>query len=111
MKLLQDLVAVLFLADFTKTGMLTVEPWGINESHEELAAVGVWTSICHGKLTSAFVLFQEVFILELHTIDGLATSAVSSCEVTTLCHKVRDHSVEWGTLVVEWLALLAHTLL
>ena len=64
----------------------------------------------------------EVLIVESLTINGLATSAVAVGEVSlergplgnskyTLDHKVRNNSVEDGTLVVKGLAGLADALL
>lgn len=44
---------------------------------------------------------------ELVAIDGLAASAVSSGEVTTLEHELRDHSVEHGVLEPKVLSLSA----
>ena len=64
----------------------------------------------------------EVLIVESLTINGLATSAVAVSEVSlergplgnskyTLDHKVRNNSVEDGTLVVKGFARLADALL
>jgi hypothetical protein len=41
-------------------------------------------SICHGQKEWLLVLQGESLILEFGAIDGLATSAISSCEITTL---------------------------
>jgi hypothetical protein len=51
------------------------------------------------------VLQLEVLIGELVAVDGLATSAVALCEITTLDHEVLDDTVEGGALVTK--ALLA----
>ncbi len=53
----------------------------------------------------------EILILKLIAIDRLASSAVSNSEIATLRHELRDHTVEPGSLVVQWLSLLADTLL
>ena len=47
----------------------------------------------------------EVLILELVTVDRLATSAITAGKVTTLDHEVLDDTVESRALVAE--ALLA----
>jgi len=47
------------------------------------------------------VLQLEVLILELVAVDGLATSAVASGEITTLTHEVGDDTVELGALETE----------
>lgn len=85
--------------------MLAVQPWAGDGGDEELGAVGVGTSVGHGKKTRAGVLLGEVLIRELGAIDRLTTSAVVVGEVTTLEHEVGDHTVERGALVAK--ALLA----
>lgn len=47
------------------------------------------------------MLQLEVLILELVSVDGFATSAISSCEVTTLNHKLLDDTVEAGPFVAK----------
>jgi len=51
------------------------------------------------------VLQLEVLILEFRAVDRLATSTISSSEVTTLAHEIRDDAVEGAALETE--ALLA----
>lgn len=64
--------------------MLSVEPRGLHSADEELGSVGVGSSIGHGHNTGASVLQGKVLILELVTIDGLATSAIVVGEIATL---------------------------
>ena len=61
-----------------------------NGSEEELGSVGVRTRIGHGENAWANVSLLEVFILELATVDRLATSAVKVGEVATLNLKQRS---------------------
>ena len=65
----------------------------------------VGTSVGHGQEAGLGVLELEVLVGELLSVDGLATSAVTTGEVTTLEHEVGDDAVERGALVAE--ALLA----
>ena len=69
-----------------------------------MTTIGVWSSISHRHVTSLGVLDGEIFIVELVTIDGLTTSAVSGGEVTTLSHESLDDTVERAALEVERLA-------
>ena len=99
------------IGDSAENGVLAIEPVAGDEGHEELGAVGVGTGIGHGQVTSLGVLDGEVLIVELVAVDGLATSAVASGEITTLGHELSDYSVEGGSFVVERLTRLAGTLL
>jgi len=47
------------------------------------------------------MLQLEVLVGELVSVDGLATSAVVVCEVSTLTHEVLDDTVEAGSLESE----------
>lgn len=80
--------------DLAKHDVLAVEPAGDNGRDKELRAVRVGAGVCHRKQTRLRVLELEVFIGKLGTVDRLATSTVAGGEVTTLEHKVRDHTVE-----------------
>lgn len=51
--------------------------------------------------TRSSVLQGEVFVLELVTIDGFATSAIVLREVTALTHEVRDNTVEGAAFVAK----------
>jgi hypothetical protein len=46
----------------TKDDMSTIEPAGDNGCDEELRAVGILSSICHGKETRFGVLELEVLV-------------------------------------------------
>lgn len=95
----------LLVSNLAEDDVTAVEPRGDNGGDEELGTVGVGTGVGHGKQTGAVVLQLEVLISELLAIDGLATSAVATGEVTTLEHEFRDDSVERRTGITE--ALLA----
>ncbi|CAD2217232.1 hypothetical protein AGDE_04641 [Angomonas deanei] len=103
--LLDDVVPLEHLAE---DDVLAVEPVGGGGADEELRTVGVGTGVGHGEGTRAEVLPRltgEGLILELVTVDGLATSTVLVGEVTTLAHEVGDDAVEGAAGITE--ALLA----
>lgn len=85
--------------DLTEDDMLTIQPAGDDGGDEELATVGVGTSIGHGQETGSIVSELEVLIGKLGTIDGLATGSVSSGKVTTLKHELGDDTVEGTSLI------------
>lgn len=99
------------LNNLAEDNVLAVQPGAGDSANEELGSVGVGASVSHGKDTSASVLVDEVLISELSTVDGLSTDTTSMSEVTTLEHELGDNSVEDGSLEVQGLAGLAHSLL
>ena len=76
--------------------MLTIEMGSCSEAEEELGAVSVRASICHGEDTTACMTIFEVLISEGTTVvvDGCAASAVVVREVTTLGHESCDNPME-----------------
>ena len=93
-----------FFSHLAEDAVLAVQPGGGIEAEEELRSVGVGASVGHREDTGSGVLFLEVLVSELCSVDGLATSPISSGEVTTLAHEPGDDSVESAALVVEGLA-------
>jgi len=91
--------------------VLAIKPRGDDSGDEELTAVGVGTSIGHGKKSGLAVLQFEVLISKLGTIDGFTTSTIATSEITTLKHELRDNTVERAALVAKRLARLASSLL
>ena len=79
-----------------------------SEAEEKLRSVGVGSGVSHGEDTSACVSVSEVLVVEFSTVDGLATSSISSGEIATLGHETWDNAMELATLEVEVLALGTH---
>jgi hypothetical protein len=50
------------------------------------------------------MLYFEVLIRKLLTVDRLTTCAITFGKVTTLCHEAIDYSMESTALIVEHLA-------
>merc|ERR1719195_2517316 len=89
------------LDDLPEDDVLAVEPGGLGRAQEELAAVGVGSSVGHGEDPGPGVLQLEVLVLELHPVDGLAARAVPCGEVAALAHEVGDDAVERRSLEAE----------
>ncbi len=85
------------LCHLTEDSVYTVQVWCWTIGNEELAAVGVWTSICHRQHTYFVMLeFKRTgFVAEL--IAGTARACASW--VAALHHEALDDTVEGGAIV------------
>lgn len=86
-----------------------VLPCSLDSADEELASVGVGSSVGHGKNSWTSVLEMEVLILEFVSVDGLSSSSVVVSEVTSLAHEIVDDTVERGSLVSKSLLSCAQS--
>jgi hypothetical protein len=71
-----------------------------------LGAVRVLSCVGHRKDARAIVHHREVLVLELSSIDGLATRAIHVLKVAALHHEALYHAVKDGVAKVEGLATL-----
>ena len=81
--------------------MLAIQPLSLGSANEKLGTVCVGASICHGQDARTCMLQNEILIIKFLAIDGLATSTIMACEVTTLAHKSRNYSVKAGTFITK----------
>ena len=88
---------VLTLCCFTEDCVVAVEVWSRTMSDEELGAVCVRSSICHGEHAWLVVLADCWFAFAFE----LVTWATHSCAswITTLDHEVVDHAVKDDAVV------------
>ena len=77
----------------SEDNMFAIEPAGVCSGDEELTSIGVGSSVCHWN-AERFMLEHKVFVLESVSVDRLATCSITSCEITSLDHEVRNDSVE-----------------
>jgi hypothetical protein len=78
----------------SKDDVLSIKPRSFHSTEEKLTSVRVGSSIGHGKNSGASVRELKVFIGELVSVDGLASSSVVVGEVSSLAHEIRNHTVE-----------------
>lgn len=95
------------LDNLSENSVSTVQPWAWDSGDEELGTIGVWSCVGHRQHAWFVVLEHKVFVVEFVTVDGFATSSVSTGEVASLDHELRNDPVELGSSVSK--ALLAST--
>ena len=81
--------------------MLAIQTLSLGIADEKLRTVCVGASICHGQDAHTCMLQDEILIIKFLVIDGLATSTIMVCEVTTLAHKSWNYSVKAGTFITK----------
>uniref|UniRef100_A0ABI7YYR0 Uncharacterized protein n=1 Tax=Felis catus TaxID=9685 RepID=A0ABI7YYR0_FELCA len=84
-----------------KHHVLAIQPLGLGGADEKLGTVRVGSGVRHGQDARTCVLQDEILVVKLLPVDGLASSAIMACEVTTLAHKSRDNPVKAGTFVTK----------
>ena len=78
--------------------ILTVQPGGLPQGDEELAAVCVPTRVRHWK-GAGEVRYGKWLVGERAAVDGLAAGAVASIKISALEDKALDDAVERAVLV------------
>jgi len=68
----------------TKDDMTSIQPRGLDGRDKELRSVRVLARVGHAQDTGTGVTELEVLVLKLGAINRLATSAVSSSEITLI---------------------------
>ena len=64
--------------------MFAVQPVSLDGCYEELGPVSIGAGVGHGEETWGVVLHQEVLIVELGAVDGLAASSIEILKISAL---------------------------
>ena len=68
-------------------------------ANKELRSIGIRTSISHRKNSLSFMLKRKVLIIKFWAINRFSSGTIVVCEISSLTHELRDHTMEGGTLV------------
>ena len=82
--------------------MLAIQPLSLGSADEKLGTICVVASVCHGQDARTCMPQDEILIIRFLDIDGLATSAIMGCEVTTLAHISQNYSVKAGNSITKY---------
>ena len=97
----RSMASTIFMPSFTFQRPHACHPTTQGNADEKLGTICVGASICHGQDARTCMLQNEILIIKFLAIDGLATSTIMACEVTTLAHKSQDYSVKAGTFITK----------
>jgi hypothetical protein len=89
--------------DTTKDGVMSIQKWGRFQRDKELTPIGIGRiGIGHAAHTGPGVLEMRTDLVFKHAavVDGNSTSAGPG-GITALDHKVPNHSVEYGVIVIS----------
>ena len=80
----------------TEYGVVTIEMWSsfCRLNDEELATIGIGSSVCHGEGSFDMCEFWNEFIFEFLSVDTLPSSSRRS-RVSSLDHEVLDDTVKY----------------
>jgi len=81
--------------------MFAVQPVSLDGCYEELGPVSVRAGVGHGEQARGAVLHQEVLVVELWAVDGLAAGSIEILEISPLKHEVGDDPVKYRACVGE----------
>lgn len=87
---------------FAKDYMLSIQPPSLSRADKKLGTVCVGFNICHRQDARAHVLQDEILIVKLLLIDGLATSAMMAYEIPILAQKSQNNPVKVGTIKTKF---------
>ena len=91
-KALHDFHNIHSLFHLAKDHRFAIQPLSLGSADEKLGTACVGSSICHGRDARTHML-QDETLSKFLRIDGLTTSAIMVCEVTTLAHKSWNYSI------------------
>ena len=90
------------LFHLAKHHMLAIQPFSLGIADEKLGTICVGASVCHGQDVRTCMLQDGILIIRFLAIDGLATSVILVCEITTLAHKSWNYSVKAGNSITKY---------
>lgn len=88
-----------FVALGPKDHKLSIQPPGLGSMDEDLGSMCVWSSILYGQDARTRLLLEEVLTINYLLVDGVATRATLTCEVTTLECESGNASRKAGSLI------------
>lgn len=88
-----------FVALGPKDHKLSIQSPGLGSMDEDLGSMCVWSSILYGQDARTRLLLEEVLTINYLLVDGVATRATLTCEVTTLECESGNASRKAGSLI------------
>lgn len=87
--------------------MSVIEMVRLIESNIELTVIGISTFVSHCNQSFSIMLYAEVFIFKLISINAFSARSILFCDVSTLDHKVFHDSMEVAAFVSQLFPFVA----
>lgn len=94
-----SMASTMLMPPFTKDYMFIIYLLTLGSADQNLGSISVWSCIFHGQDVRSCMFQDGVLIVIFLPVDGLATSAIMACDVTTLPHESWNNSAKGGTLI------------
>jgi hypothetical protein len=106
-----DLHYILTFYDSPETDVLAIQKFTRLHRNKKLARVSIFLStISHAQHIRLIMLMVKILVLKKPTIDTVAPSAISCCDISGLDQIPRDNAMEEAPSVGQTLSKLAHSL-
>ena len=87
--------------NLSKHNVLAIKPGGLGSTNEKLRTIGVGSGIGHTQNSGTGVSELEIFIFEFVSIDGFSTGSIMIGKISSLTHKIGDHTMKSRASITE----------
>ncbi len=102
---LNSLYYIFSLWNSAEDNVAAIEPASLGSCDEKLTSICSRPCISHWQ-TERLVSKFEVFIFETSSKDRLSSSSITSCEISSLDHEIRNDSMERTSFIFECSAVV-----
>ena len=87
--------------NLSKHNVLAIKPGGLGSTNEKLRTIGIGSSIGHAQNSGSSMSKLEILVFKLVSIDGFSTGSIVVGKISSLTHKIGDHTMKSGASITE----------